>query len=118
MYMHEKQILCGASSYDEIFYFNPDFDSVPDLVKEELQIMCVLFTADVGGILRLEFDEQGILHFAVESREDDFFFDEIGSVLKIKQLQREKRDLLTSLETYYKVFERNKDTLTGKDIGE
>lgn len=27
----------------------------------------------------------------MESKEDDFFFDEIGSVLKIKQLRAEKR---------------------------
>ena len=33
-----------------------------------------------------------------------FFFDEIGSVLKIKELQREKRELLESLELFYKVF--------------
>ncbi|MBR0409544.1 MAG: hypothetical protein IJI25_00880 [Eubacterium sp.] len=100
----DKRILCGASSYKELFYFNPEFDSLPDAVKDELRIMCVLFTSDVGGILRLEFDASGNLNFAVESREDDFFFDEIGSVLKIKQLQREKTELLTSLETYYKVF--------------
>lgn len=100
----DKTILCGASSYEELFYFNPEFDSLPDGVKDELKIMCVLFTADVGGILRLEYDQAGTLEFAVESREDDFFFDEIGSVLKIKQLQQEKKDLLTGLETYYKVF--------------
>lgn len=100
----DKTILCGASSYEELFYFNPEFDSLPDTVKNELKIMCVLFTADVGGILRLEYDENGILNFAVESREDDFYFDEIGSVLKIKQIRQEKRELLESLETYYKVF--------------
>ena len=66
--------------------------------------MCVLFTEDVGGIIRLEYDEEGNLNFAVESREDDYFFDEIGSVLKIKQIQQEKRELLENLETYYKVF--------------
>ena len=31
------------------------------------------------GILRLEFDETGNLNLTVESKEDDFFFDEIGS---------------------------------------
>ena len=31
-------------------------------------------------------------------------FDEIGSALKIKELQRDKRELLESLEMYYKVF--------------
>ena len=31
-------------------------------------------------------------------------FDEIGSQLKIKQLQRDKQDLLQALQLYYKVF--------------
>ena len=34
----------------------------------------------------------------------DVCFDEIGSALKIKELQRDKRELLESLEMYYKVF--------------
>ena len=99
-----KKILCGASHYEQLFYFNPEFDSLPKTVKEELNILCVLYTVDVGGILRLEFDEKGNLNLVTESREDDFFFDEIGSVLKIKQIQQEKRELLESLEMYYKVF--------------
>lgn len=36
--------------------------------------------------------------------EADARFDEIGSALKIKELQRDKRELLESLEMYYKVF--------------
>ena len=31
-------------------------------------------------------------------------FDDIGSHLKIKQLQREKQDLLEALQLYYRVF--------------
>ena len=44
-------VLCGASAYEQKFYFNQDFNALPDHVKKELQIMCVLFTEDVGGIL-------------------------------------------------------------------
>ena len=100
----DNVVLCGASAYEQKYYFNKDFDSLPDHVKKELQIMCVLFTEDVGGILRLEFDETGNLNLTVESKEDDFFFDEIGSVLKIKQLRAEKRELLENMETYFRVF--------------
>ena len=39
----------------------------------------------------------------VEAEENDYLFDEIGSALKIKQYQAEKRELLESLELYYKV---------------
>ena len=40
----------------------------------------------------------------MEALEADARFDEIGSALKIKELQREKKELLESLEMYYKVF--------------
>lgn len=100
----ENVVLCGASAYEQKFYFNEDFSSLPESVREELQIMCVLFTEDVGGVLTLEFDAEGTLDLKVASDENDLLFDEIGSVLKIKQLQSEKRELFEALEMYYKVF--------------
>ena len=86
----ENIVLCGASAYEQKYYFNQDFNSLPDHVKQELQIMCVLFTEDVGGVLTLEFDEDGRLQFKTEALEADACFDEIGSALKIKQLQTDK----------------------------
>ncbi|HIZ23769.1 MAG TPA: hypothetical protein IAA21_13440 [Candidatus Blautia faecigallinarum] len=97
-------VLCGASAYEQKYYFNQDFQSLPEAVKQELQIMCVLYTEDVGGILTLEFDEEGSLQFKTEAAESDIGYDEIGSVLKIKQLRSEKRELLEALEMYYRVF--------------
>jgi hypothetical protein len=49
------------------------------------------------------FDEDGNLQFQVTSADDDFLFDEIGSVLKIKQYQAEKQELLEALELYYRI---------------
>ena len=109
--MEETVVLCGANSYLQKYYFNPDFDSLPQEVKQELQIMCVLYTEDVGGILTLEFEEDGSLEFKVTAEEGDYLFDEIGSVLKIKQYQEEKRELLEALELYYRVF------FLGEDAG-
>lgn len=100
----ENIVLCGASAYEQKYYFNQDFQSLPERVRQELQIMCVLFTEDVGGILTLEFDEDGNLTFRTEALEADACYDEIGSALKIKQLREEKKDLLESLEMYYRVF--------------
>ena len=97
-------VLCAASEYEQKYYFNQDFQSLPERVRQELQIMCVLFTEDVGGILTLEFDEDGNLTFRTEALEADARYDEIGSALKIKQLREEKKDLLESLEMYYRVF--------------
>ena len=79
------------------------FRGLPESIKQELQIMCVMYTEDIGGIILLEFMPDGRLQFKVEAEENDYLFDEIGSALKIKQYQAEKRELLESLELYYKV---------------
>ena len=100
----ERVVLCGANSYEEKYYLNPDFENLPDSIKNELKIMCVLYVHDVGGILTLVYGEDGELCFEVASEEFDPMFDEIGSQLKIKQLQREKQDFLEALQMYYKVF--------------
>ena len=102
----DKIVLCGAKSYEEKFYMNPDFDNLPQHIKDELKIMCVLYVHDVGGILTLVFEENGELEFEVTSAEGDPLFDEIGSRLKIKEIQTDekKQELLTQLQLYYKVF--------------
>ena len=97
-------VLCGANSYEKKYYLNPDFEALPEAVKAELQIMCVLFTEDVGGILTVEFDENGELLLNTGAAENDFAYDDIGAGLKIKQLQEEKKELFEALETYWQVF--------------
>ena len=104
-----KIVLCGANSYEEKYYLNPDFEQLPDHVKDELKIMCVLYVHDVGGILTLVYEENGDRCFEVTSAAGDAMFDEIGSRLKIKQLQQEKAELLQSLQLYYRVFFMGED---------
>lgn len=105
----DKVVLCGSSSYSKLFYLNPDFDNLPQEVKDQLKIMCVYFTEKVGGSLMLEYDDEGNLEFSVSANEADAMFDEIGSALEIKKLQAEEREFLESLELYYKVFFLNTD---------
>ncbi len=95
--------LCASNAYNKKFYLNENFNGLPEAIKEELQIMCVLYTEDVGGVLELVYDEDGSLEFRTSFEEGDYFYDEIGSVLKIKQYQNVKRDLLEALETYYRI---------------
>ena len=99
----EKVVLCGANSYEEKYYLNPQFSKLPEHIRQELQIMCVLYTQKVGGILMLEFTPEGHLEFKTEAKENDFFYDEIGSELEIKKLQNEKRELMEALEMFYRV---------------
>ena len=102
--MDEEKVLCAASDYEQKFYLNPEFDALPESIKEEIEIMCVLYTEAVGGVFLLVFDVDGNLEMKVDHEENDFAFDEIGSVLKIKELQNTKRELFESLEVFYRVF--------------
>ena len=100
----DNVVLCSASKYAQKYYLNEDFEGLPEAVKQELQIMCVLFTEDVGGVIILEFDEDGNLNIKTEAYEEDILYDEIGSVLKVKQLQETKKELFEQLEQYFQAF--------------
>ena len=100
----DKVVLCAASAYEQKYYLNEAFGSLPSQIQDELKIMCVLYTEDVGGVLMLVFDEEGNLELKVDHEESDFFFDEIGSVLKIRELQKTKQELFESLELFFRVF--------------
>ena len=63
---NENVVLCASSAYEKKFYLNEAFDKLPEDIKNELKIMCVLFTEEVGGILTLEFDENGTEHVSVD----------------------------------------------------
>lgn len=100
----EEVVLCAANAYEQKYYLNPEFETLPEAIKQELQIMCVLYTEDIGGVFMVVYDEDGNLELRVDHEENDFGFDEIGSVLKIKQLQQTKTELFESLELFFRVF--------------
>jgi len=103
LFMEEEIILCAASAYEQKFYLNPEFEELPEMVQQELKIVCVLYTEEIGGVLILAYDEDGNLELRTEHDEDDFAYDEIGSILKIKELRRDRSELFQSLELYYKL---------------
>lgn len=102
--MKDEQILCACSAYEEKFYLNPRYSSLPDAVRDELKILSVTLTADVGGVFTMAFEEDGTLFLSTTAKENDFFFDEIGSYLKIKQIRQEREELFEGLEEYYRTF--------------
>ncbi len=104
MYQEDRVVLCGSSAYEQKYYFNDNFQSLPTQIQQELQIMCVLFTEKVGGVLTLSFDEDGSLEFQTSAKEGDFMYDEIGSALEIKRIKLEQNELFEALEMYYQVF--------------
>ena len=57
MEVNDGIVLCASNAYDKKYYLNNDFNKLPESIKEELQIMSVLFTEDVGGIFLMKFDD-------------------------------------------------------------
>ena len=78
-----------------------DNDTIRSINKEQRDIDRA---TDVLSFPMLEFDEDGNLEFKTEALDADAMYDEIGSVLRIKQIRKEKQELLASLEMYYRVF--------------
>lgn len=99
----EETTLLGASWYNQKYYFNEAFAGLPKDVQDELHILAVEFTEDVGGVFTIYFGEDACPHFSVRSAEGDQRFDEIGAELLIKKYQREKADLMSRLAVFYRI---------------
>ena len=50
----EEIVLCAASAYEQKFYLNPDFMTLPESVRQELQIMCVSNLTKLEAFLKLK----------------------------------------------------------------
>ena len=107
--MEERIVLCGASAYEQKFYFNEKFNGIPDSIKEELRIICVLFTEEVGGVFTIVFEPDGSISLETDAEEYDIYYDEIGSGLLVGEIRRKRQELLESLSVYYRVFILHED---------
>lgn len=105
----EKIVLCGANAYEKKYYFNEKFAGIPESIKEELHIICVLFTEEVGGIFIIEFEKDGNVSMRTEYADDDFLYDEIGSGLLVGEVRRKRQEMFESLSLYYRVFILHED---------
>jgi len=102
-------VLCGANAYEQKYYFNKDFDKIPESIKEELHVISVLFTQEAGGIFTIVFEEDGSVSLETRATEDDITYDEITSGLLIGEIRRKRRELFESLQLYYRVFIKKED---------
>lgn len=100
----KRIVLCGANAYDMKYYFNEQFAKIPDSIKDELHILCVLFTEEVGGIFTIVFEEDGTISMETDAEEDDIYYDEISSGLLVGEIRRKRQELFESLSLYYRVF--------------
>ena len=102
-------VLCGANAYERKYYFNKDFDKIPQSIQDELHVICVLFTQEVGGIFTIVFEEDGSISLETNAEEDDITYDEISSGLLIGEIRRKRQELFESLQLYYRVFIKKED---------
>ena len=102
-------VLCGANAYEKKYYFNEKISAIPESIKEELHIICVLFTEEVGGVFTMVFEEDGTLELETDAAEEDYLYDEIGSGLLIKEIQRTRQELFESLTLFYRVVILHED---------
>ncbi len=100
----ERVVLCGANSYEQKYYLNQDFENLPKGIQDELKMICVLYTEEVGGILTIEYEEDGSLILRSAADDMDYLYDEISAGLKIRQIQQERQELFQALELYYQIF--------------
>ena len=101
---NESNVLCSASHYTQKYYLGERFSNLPEKVKKELQVMCVVFTERVGGVLVVYFDKTGEVKLSTEAYEEDIMYDEIESELQVRQLLDEKEELFEELSNYYRMF--------------
>ena len=100
----KKMVLCGANAYEMKYYFNGQFQAIPDSIKDELHIICVLFTEEVGGIFTIAFEEDGNVVMETNANDDDIYYDEVSSGLMVSEIRRNRQELFEALSLYYKVF--------------
>lgn len=97
-------MLCGANAYEKKYYFNEQFSDIPESIREELHIICVLFTEEVGGVFTIAFEEDGNVILETEAEESDIYYDEVGSGLLVGEVRRNRQELFESLSLYYRIF--------------
>ena len=102
-------VVCGANAYEEKYYFNPEFNKIPDSIKDELHIICVLFTEEVGGIFTIGFDEDGELKFTTQAADEDYLYDEIAAGLLVSKIRASRQELLESLSLFYRAVVLKED---------
>jgi len=99
-----KTVLCGANAYEQKYYFNEQFKGLPQSIQDELHVICVLFTEEVGGVFTIVFEEDGSILLETDAREDDLLYDEISSGLLVGEIRRNRQEMFESLQLYYRVF--------------
>lgn len=100
----DRIVVCGANAYEQKYYFNKEFSKIPQSVQDDLHILCVLFTEEVGGVFTIGFDEDGELLLETRADDDDITYDEIASGMMIKKVRDSRQEVFEALQLYYRAL--------------
>lgn len=100
----DKIVLVSASSYTQMYYLNPEFKSLPTEIRNELRYICIPLAEKLHCIFTIGFYNNGLIYIETSAEEVDYDFDEIGSQLEIKRLQKEKATFFETLQLWYKLY--------------
>ena len=104
----KKIVLSAASCYNKKYYINPNMEkNLPSQIKDEIKALVASMAEKLHCIFTLGFYENGNIYIETSSVENDFDFDEIGAKLETEKINKEKAELLNSLNLWFKVT-RNK----------
>ncbi|MEA4971595.1 hypothetical protein SDC9_200948 [bioreactor metagenome] len=97
----DKKVLAGASREKQKYFFEPEFNELPDAIKLEIKNICIIMAERLGCTFLICFEESGDIVFEVVKNDSDVDFDDIGAELEIKSLKSEKKELIKSLKLWY-----------------
>lgn len=109
--MEEKRVLAAASHEKQKYFFEPQFEGIPQEIQEDIKAICVIGAEKLACTFLIGFEADGTVYFQTIAQENDFSFDDIGAELEIKELCRKHKDLLEALKLWYVVFQSEKGKL-------
>jgi len=100
----EAMTVAAASFAQQKYFLAEDFLTLPEEIKEDIKVLCVLTAQKLGCTFLLDMDEDGDISFRLVREVDDLNFDEIGAELEVKEISRKQKELLHALKLWYTVF--------------
>lgn len=100
-----KDILCSASYYKHGYFYNEDFNRLPERVKRELRVIVTYLAERTKGIAIIGFyKDTADVYIEALNQPDDFLYDDIGAKYEVGCVERENEELFKSLSLWYKTF--------------
>lgn len=95
-----ENVLCAANAVNMKYFFNEEkYGILPERIKKELKVILVSYCSDVGGTIVFSYSEDKKLLITTMEPVDD-----IGSEIKIKEMQKKNSELFAQLELFAENF--------------